>query len=241
MKRLVLLIILLLGTEKLYAQVPVFDPSNFSQNILQAIRALKSNINEAKMIANEVEMLSNDVKNLTKLPYSTVHELETQFQSLFSEMGKVHGLVDDLTNLQNEYERLYPEFSLMEDKIEGRAISQLTSQWLEESRNSMLKASLTGAKVLSDLPSAQSRVERLVTDSSNAVGILQAAQAGNEISAMVVGNLTNLNAQLATYNSAHSNYLMQINSGANISQNRMKHVLDGLKPNSGKRVPIEKY
>jgi hypothetical protein len=37
-----------------------------SQNILQAIRLLASNVNEAKMIANQIKSLAHEVQNLKK-------------------------------------------------------------------------------------------------------------------------------------------------------------------------------
>jgi P-type conjugative transfer protein TrbJ len=53
-----------------------------------------------------------------------------------------------------------------------------------------------------------------MSDSQGAVGILQAAQAGNQIAATVSGNLIQLNAQLATYTQAHTAYLMEVNSAS---------------------------
>ena len=58
----------------------------------------------------------------------------------------------------------------------------------------MLQASLTGSKALEALPRRHDRLDKLLVDSSNSVGILQAAQAGNQITAEVGASLTTLNA-----------------------------------------------
>ena len=50
------------------AQWVVFDPGNFSQNILTAIRTLQSNVNEASQIANQIQQINNQIHNLQRMP-----------------------------------------------------------------------------------------------------------------------------------------------------------------------------
>jgi len=45
--------LLLCQSSVVYAGIPVFDGSNLAQNILSAVRTLKSNLNEAKMIESD--------------------------------------------------------------------------------------------------------------------------------------------------------------------------------------------
>jgi len=223
------------------AQVVVVDPANLAENILQALRALQSNLNEARMLANQVQQIAHDIRNLTKLPYSILEEYKTQFEELFSEVGSVHGLMQDLVTLQRRFDELYPDFGAEAGLVAGETVSENAERWLEESRQMMLQASINGAKVLVDLPKTHQRLEKLLLDSSNSVGILQATQAGNQIAATVAGNLTNLNTQLATYTQAHNSFLMQLNAGAAAGENRMKHVLEGYKPSSHPGVPLNSY
>ena len=220
--------------------IPVFDAGNFSQNVLSAIRDLMSNLNEARMIAHQVESLSNQFKNLTSLPDSIADDYANQFTQLYSKMGQVHGMASNLANLEEQFEEYFPQYE-MKSKIGGEAVSAQTKKWLELSRNSMLRSSMTSAKIIEDLPRSQANVEKLLDDSDNSVGILQAAQAGNQISAVVAGNLTNLNAQLATQSQAYNSVLMQINTANSASKNRMEHVLDGYVPLENNKVRINSF
>jgi len=207
----------------------VFDPSNFSQNVLQAIRELQSNINEARMIANEITSLANEARNLVSLPWDMIENFSNQFSSMFQTVGSINGLMQNLTNLESRFEELYPDFKNQWDPVSRQSMAEDMQKWLSATRDTMLGAAKTGAQVLENLPQTQADLEKLVSDSQGAVGILQATQAGNQVAATVAGQLMNLNAQLATYSQAHQSYLMALNSAAEASRNRMEHVLDGWK------------
>ena len=218
--------------------IVVFDPSNFGQNILSAIRALVSNLNEARMIANQVISLANEAKNLTALPFDIIQEFSSQFNDLFSAVGSVDGLMQNLSTLQSKFESLYPDFSAIYDPISRSSMAADVEKWIKTTREMVLGASKTGAQVLQSLPSTQAQLDRLMSDSQGAVGILQATQAGNQIAGTISGNLISLNAQLATYTQAHTAYLMQMNGAAAAARNRMDHVLDGwAQPYQGNPLP----
>jgi hypothetical protein len=59
------------------AQWIVYDPTNFSQNVLTAARELQQVNNEIQSLENQATMLINQAKNLASLPYSSVAQLET--------------------------------------------------------------------------------------------------------------------------------------------------------------------
>jgi P-type conjugative transfer protein TrbJ len=219
------------------AQYVVFDPSNFSQNILQAIRLLASNVNEAKMIANQIKSLAHEVKNLKKLPFDIISDFEGQLSELFSTVGSINGLMQNLSSLQSQFETLYPDFVSQSSPVPRTSIAQDIKAQILNTREVMLGAAKAGAMVLANLPKTEEQLHKLMSDSQGAVGILQAAQAGNQISATVSGNLIQLNAQLATYTQAHTAYLMEINSASAAAKNRLNHVLDNwAAPSGGKSI-----
>ena len=51
-----------------HAQLLVFDPTNYSQNVLTAARALEQVNNQIQSLENEAKMLTNQAKNLASLP-----------------------------------------------------------------------------------------------------------------------------------------------------------------------------
>ena len=217
------------GVDRSYAGgIPVIDVTNLTQNILTAVRTLQSNINEAQQIVNQIKSLENEFRNLQSLPFSVVDSYRNQFQGLFDAVGRVHSLMEDYSQLEAKFDQLYPDWSRETSLLASDVVSQKARELLEQSRQSVLGASLTGAKVLQDLPKTQAELESLMTNSQNAVGILQAAQSGNQIAGLIAGNLTNLNAQLAKYTQAHMSYLMRIQQDEAADQNRMDHVLDSV-------------
>ena len=206
--------------------ITVFDPSNYSQNVLQAIRELQSNINEARQIANQVTSLANEARNLASLPWDMIENFSNQFSSMFSAVGSINGLMQNLANLEGRFEELYPDFSNQWDPVSRTSMAEDMKKWLSATRESMLGAAKTGAQVLENLPQTQADLEKLISDSQGAVGILQATQAGNQVAGTVAGQLMTLNAQLASYSQVHLSYLMSLNTSAQASKNRMEHVLD---------------
>lgn len=205
----------------------VFDPSNFVQNILTAIRTLMSNINEARMIANQVISLANEAKNLTNLPFDIIDDFSEQFSQLFTTVGSVNGLMQNLETLQSRFEELYPDFLNRFDPVSRHSVAEEMKKWIGTTREMMLGASKTGAEILDGLPKTQAHLQKLMADSQGAVGILQATQAGNQIAATISGSLLSLNAQLASYTQAHTAFLMELNSTSAAAKNRLEHVLDG--------------
>src|SRR6204780_2182419 len=54
----------------------VFDPTNFSQNVLTAARELQQVDNEVQGLENQATMPINQARNLASLPYSALASLQ---------------------------------------------------------------------------------------------------------------------------------------------------------------------
>src|SRR5271165_6365790 len=62
------------------AQWIVFDPNNFSQNVLTAARELQQINNQIVSLQNEAQMLINQSRNLASLPFSSLQALQSSIQ-----------------------------------------------------------------------------------------------------------------------------------------------------------------
>src|SRR5260370_10864856 len=62
------------------AQLIVFDPNNYAQNVLTAARELQQINNQITSLQNQAQMLINQANNLTSLPYSSLRQLEQSVQ-----------------------------------------------------------------------------------------------------------------------------------------------------------------
>ena len=74
------------------AQWIVYDPTNFSQNVLTAARELQQITNQITMLNNQATSLINQARNLANLPMSTLTQLQSsiaQTQSLLSQAQNI--------------------------------------------------------------------------------------------------------------------------------------------------------
>ena len=55
------------------AAITVFDPSNFVQNTLTAVRTLEQINNQINQLQNEAQMLMNQARNLAALDFNVVN------------------------------------------------------------------------------------------------------------------------------------------------------------------------
>src|SRR3546814_12426939 len=62
------------------ADINVFDPSNFAQNILQAARALEQINNQIQSLQNQETMLQNMAKNIPRSDYSSIGQITGALQ-----------------------------------------------------------------------------------------------------------------------------------------------------------------
>ena len=102
------LVVAVNGSKRLGAQVVVFDPSNYSQNILTAARALDQINNQIKSLENQAQMLLNGAKNLTRLPTTVVGELTSKINEINGLIAQAKGIAFDVQKTNSAFERLYP-------------------------------------------------------------------------------------------------------------------------------------
>lgn len=236
-KYITMLLVLLLPLCQVVA-ITVYDPANHAQNILSAVRAAISNVNEAKMLAHQVQSLANDLKNLTKLDYSMVDEFSGDLHQLFGVLGQIDGLMSELDEVDARYSDLYPDYQEWHKGISGEDYQEQTRAWIDENRDMMRGALKTGAQILSSLPSSQEQIDKLVVDSQDAIGILQAAQASNQLTAEVGGQLIKLNSMLATWVQADASSRAQSNAERAALENRMRHVLEPMETPEEQPLPV---
>src|SRR5262245_53954837 len=68
------------GVKSAAAQLVVFDPNNYAQNVLTAARTLQQINNQIVSLQNQAQMLVNQARNLASLPYSSLQQLEQSIQ-----------------------------------------------------------------------------------------------------------------------------------------------------------------
>lgn len=185
-----------------HAQLVVFDPTNFSQNILTAARELQQVDNEILSLENEATMLINQARNLASLPYSSLAQLEqsiTQTQQLLAQAQRI---AYDVTTIDQAFTRTYPE-AYSSSTSSQQLVTDAQTRW-QNSLAGFQDAMRVQAGVVQNLDSTRTQIDALISSSQSATGALQAAQSGNQLVALQTKQLADLTAVMAAIARAQS-------------------------------------
>lgn len=178
-----------------HAQWIVYDPTNFSQNLLTAYRTLQSNLHELQEIENQITSLQNEARNLASLPQNILQQYQQTFQRFQQQVAQTEGLMKNLTNVRSQFQQQYPNYANTNPDFKN--MSSIIDTWNATDRQNTQDALASGAAVLSQMQSGQTNVTGIVSASQGATGALQAAQATNQLEGVVAQELMKLNAQQA--------------------------------------------
>ena len=95
------------------AQVAVYDPSNYAQNVLQAARALQQINNQITSLQNQAQMLIGQARNLASLPYSSLSALQDQVAATQALLGQARSLAYNVQDIQDAFHRHYDVADLL--------------------------------------------------------------------------------------------------------------------------------
>jgi P-type conjugative transfer protein TrbJ len=178
------------------AQMLVYDPSNYVQNLLQAARALQQVNNQIMGLQNQTQMLLNQAKHLTGLPYSSLEAIEQSLAQTQQLLNQAQRLAYDVNQIDQTFQRFYPQ------TYSGSTSSQqLTSDAQSRWQNALAgyqDALRVQAGVVQALDTTRTQTTGLVASSQSAV------QAGNQLVALQTRQLADLTALVAAQGRAQS-------------------------------------
>ncbi|MFP5435568.1 MAG: P-type conjugative transfer protein TrbJ, partial [Alphaproteobacteria bacterium] len=91
------------------AQLTVFDPSNYSQNLLTAARTLQQVNNQIRSLQNQAQSLVNQAKNLTTIGFPEIQAITQTLQQIDQLMGQAQGIQFRVAGLDQEFRALFPQ------------------------------------------------------------------------------------------------------------------------------------
>jgi len=97
------------GCMPAHAQWTVFDPTNFSQNVLTAARELQQVNNQITSLQNQTQMLLNQARNLTSLPYSSLQAIEQSISRTQQLLNQAQRIGYDINQIDQVFGRSYPQ------------------------------------------------------------------------------------------------------------------------------------
>jgi P-type conjugative transfer protein TrbJ len=184
------------------AQVAVYDPANYAQNVMQAARALQQINNQITSLQNQAQMLVGQARNLASLPYSSLTALQAQIAATQALIGEARALAYNVEDIQAAFRGgRYGPIGLTASDAELAARAE--DRWTT-SVAGFEDALKVQAGVVGGLETGRGQLVSLVTASQGASGALQAAQAGNQLLALQSQQLASLTALVAAQGRAEA-------------------------------------
>jgi len=183
------------------AQMHVFDPTNYSQNLLTAARTLEQVNNQILSLQNEAQMLINQARHLTSLPYSSLQQLQQSIGRTRQLLGQAQNIAYDVQQIDRAFSTIYAPASA--NQSTQTLIANARTRW-ENSVAGLQDALRIQATVVGNLDTNRSEMSALIDASQGAAGALEAAQAGNQLVALQAQQLADLTATVAAQGRAQS-------------------------------------
>ncbi len=164
------------------AQWIVFDPANYSQNILTAARTLEQINNQISQLQNQAQMLVNQGRNLTGLDFSALSQLRSALTATNQLIQQAQGLAFNVAQMQTQFARLYP--TAYSSAISGSQMALDAQQRWTNSLEALRTATSVQSQAVQNFAGDEQTLADLVNRSQSAVGALQATQATNQLLAL---------------------------------------------------------
>ena len=176
------------------AQWIVFDPNNFSQNVLTAARELQQITNQITSLQNEAQMLINQARNLASLPYSSLQQLQSSIQRTQQLLSQAQNIAYNVQQIDSAFQTTYGSANASQSS--QALIANAQARW-QNSVGALQDAMRVQAGVVGNLDTNRTQMSALVGSSQSATGALQATQAGNQLLALQAQQLADLTAVVA--------------------------------------------
>jgi P-type conjugative transfer protein TrbJ len=168
-----------LWTTPAAAQFTVFDPTNYSQNLLTAARSLQQINNQIQSLQNQATMIMQQAKNLSRIDFPELQQLHQNLQQIDRLMSQAQSINFNTSAIEAEYQRLFPR-TTSASSIVTSAQAQLDAS-VAAFRQTMGVQAQVAANVQTDAVT----LATLVGKSQGAEGSLQVSQATNQLLALV--------------------------------------------------------
>lgn len=184
------------------AQLTVFDPSNFQQNLLSATRALEQINNQVRTLQNQAQMILRMDQNLVRLGSTLSPDLQRTLADIQTQLRAGEGIALRLQQTQSQYEQLFPKqtsTTLSTDDV----LRNARTRW-EEEHAAFKRSALLQGQIADGIDTDTRLLGDAMARSRNAAGALEAAQAGNELAGLTVKQSLALQSLLAAQHRAET-------------------------------------
>jgi P-type conjugative transfer protein TrbJ len=177
------LVVAVATTTPAHAQFTVFDPSNYSQNILTAARTLQQINNQIRMLQNQAQSLINQARNLTTITFPELQAITQTIQQIDQLMGQARAIQFRVAGLDQQFRSMFPT-SFDEALTNNQHVADARTR-LDASMDSYKHTMTVQAQVVENVAADATTLNGIVQRSQGAQGALQAQQATNQLLAVV--------------------------------------------------------
>lgn len=160
----------------------VFDPSNYSQNILTAARTLQQINNQIRSLQNQANSLINQAKNLTRIDFPELQALTQTLQQVDQLMGQAQGIRFQVSGLDQQFRQLFPQAFSSALRTNEQVIAARGR--LDTAMSAYQQTMTVQAQVVENVAADAQTLSAIVAKSQGAEGSLQAQQATNQLLAL---------------------------------------------------------
>lgn len=178
------------------AGMPVFDVTNYAQNLLQAARALDQINNQVKSLQNEASMVEGLGRNLKTVSFPQLQRITSTMQQIDQLMGQAQGIQFKVQTLDQQVQALFPG-ALGQALGRDQRIAQARAR-LDAATSNYRQAMRVQAQVAENVTADAGILGELAETSQNAVGALQVGQAANQLIALGVKQQLQLQSLVAS-------------------------------------------
>jgi P-type conjugative transfer protein TrbJ len=164
------------------AQFTVFDPSNYSQNLLTAARTLQQINNQIQSLQNEATMLINQAKNMTRIDFPELQALTQTLQQVDRLMGQAQAIQFRVSGLDQQFRQLFPQSFSAALRTNEQVVAARAR--LDTAMSAYQQTMTVQAQVTENVTADAQALSGIVAKSQGAEGALQAQQATNQLLAL---------------------------------------------------------
>jgi P-type conjugative transfer protein TrbJ len=185
----------LIASNPATAQLTVFDPSNYAQNVLTAARTLTQINNQIRSLQNEAQMLINQAKHLTRIDFPQLDALRQRLQQIDRLMGQAQGLDFRVDRLDEQFRNAFPEsFEQLQHRDQRLAAAR---DRLDTAMASFRRTMGVQSEIVENVRDDAEALKAIVGRSQGAEGSLQAQQATNQLLALAAKQQFQLQTMMA--------------------------------------------
>ena len=181
--------------------MPVFDATNYEQNLLSAARALEQINHQIESLQNEATLIQQQAKQLEKLDFSGVAKLDANFRKVQGLIDQAKGIGFKADRLEQQVRGLFPGTATAGTRGDRLAATRAR---LDGALGALRGTIAIQAQVVENVQGDRQLLADLVEKSDGAVGSLQAQQATNQLLALAAQQQFQLQAMLASQQRAEA-------------------------------------